>query len=274
MISILSQSETDDEIETGKRRCAGAGANQLDVGDVLFDQLQPVEDRRRRDDRGAVLVVVKDRNLHSGAELLFDVEAFRRLDVLQVDAPESRLHPGDGFDQCVRIVLGEFDIEYVDPCELLEQARLAFHDRLARQRADIPKAEHGGAVGDDGHEVAARGQFVRLQRVLGNDQARLRHAGRIRQRQIALRCHRRGRHDGDLPRRRQAMIFERGFPQILIHRGPRFHSFVREVVRHLPLLYRRWCGHGFEAALTVAMHPHVGRMRSAQVVPRRRVRRM
>ena len=177
MILIVSQPETDDEIETRKRRCAGAGANQLDVRDVLLHQLQPVEDRRRCDDRGAVLVVVKDGNFHSGAELLFDVEAFRRLDVLQVDAAEGRLHPDDRFDQRVRIFLGEFDIEYVDSGELLEQARLAFHDRLARQRANIAETKHGGAVGDDGHEVAARRQFIGLQGVLGDDQARLRHAG-------------------------------------------------------------------------------------------------
>ena len=174
---IVPQPKADDEIETRKRRGAGAGANQLDVRDVLLHQLQPVEDRRRCDDRGAVLVIVKDRNLHSGAQLLLDVEAFRRLDVLQVDAAEGRLHPGDRLDQRVRIFLGEFDIEYVDSGELLEQARLAFHDRLARQRADIAETKHGGAVGDDGHEVAARRQLIGLQRVLGDDQARLRHAG-------------------------------------------------------------------------------------------------
>jgi hypothetical protein len=129
---------------------------------------------------------------------------------------------------CVGIQLGEFDVEHVDSCELLEQARLALHDRLAGQRADIPKAEHRGAVGDDGHEIAARRQHIRLQFVLGNDQARLCHAGRIRQRQIALRCHGRGRHDRDLPRCRQAMIFERGFPQILIHRDPRLGVFALE----------------------------------------------
>ena len=77
--------------EAGDRRRAGAGADELDVLDPLADDLQAVEDRRCRDDRRAVLVVVEDRDLHALAELRLDHEAFGRLDVLEVDAAEGRL---------------------------------------------------------------------------------------------------------------------------------------------------------------------------------------
>ena len=42
------------------------------------------------DDGGAVLVVVEDRDVHQLAQALLDDEAFRRLDVLEVDAAEGR----------------------------------------------------------------------------------------------------------------------------------------------------------------------------------------
>ena len=137
-------------------------ATSLTSRDVLADVLQAVEDGRRGDDRGAVLVVVEDRDLHALAQLLLDVEALGRLDVLEVDAAEGRLHARDRLDQRVGVVLGQLDVEHVDAGELLEQAALAFHHRLAGQRPDVAQAEHRGAVGDDRHEVAARRQLVGL----------------------------------------------------------------------------------------------------------------
>ena len=53
--------------------------------------------------------------------------------------------------------LGDLDVEHVDAGEFLEQDRLAFHHRLAGERADGAEAEHGGAVGEDGDEILARG---------------------------------------------------------------------------------------------------------------------
>ena len=54
-------------------------------------------------------------------------------------------------------VSSDLDVEHVDAGELLEQAALALHHRLAGQRADVAEAEHGGAVADHGDEVAAGG---------------------------------------------------------------------------------------------------------------------
>jgi hypothetical protein len=93
--------------------------------------------------------------------------------------------------------------------ELLEQARLAFHHRLARQRADVAQAQHSRAVGDDRDQVAARrvipGQLGRR----GDLQARLCHTRRIRQRQVALRDERLGRDDLDLSGPTVAVVVER-----------------------------------------------------------------
>ena len=52
-------------------------------------------------------------------------------------------------------ILGrDFEIDGIDVGEAFEQHRFAFHHRLGRQRAAIAKAENGGAVGDDGDEIA------------------------------------------------------------------------------------------------------------------------
>ena len=140
---------------------ARARADELDLADALADDLEPVQQRGGGDDRRAVLVVVEDRDLHPLAQRLLDVEALRRLDVLEVDAAEGRLERRHDLDQLVRVGLVDLDVEDVDAGELLEQAGLALHDRLAGQRADVAEAQHGGAVRDHRDEVALGGVVER-----------------------------------------------------------------------------------------------------------------
>jgi hypothetical protein len=70
---------------------------------------------------------------------------------------EGGLQRGDHFDQLLRVFFVDFDVEHIDAGELLEQDGLAFHHRLGRQRADVAQAQHGRAVGDHAHQVAAAG---------------------------------------------------------------------------------------------------------------------
>ena len=64
-----------------------------------------VEHRGADDDRGAVLVVVEDRNAFMRAlQPLLDLEALGRLDVLEVDAAEGRLERRDDLDELVDLV--------------------------------------------------------------------------------------------------------------------------------------------------------------------------
>ena len=53
---------------------AGAGEHDLDLVEAFLDQLQRVEERRARNDRRAVLVVVENGDAQRLAELLLDVE--------------------------------------------------------------------------------------------------------------------------------------------------------------------------------------------------------
>ena len=133
---------------------------------LLAHQLQRIHQRGAGDDRGAVLVVVEDRDLHRLLQRFFDVEALRRLDVFQVDAAEGGLQKLAGLDDFVGIVGVQFDVEHVDVGKALEQHTLAFHDRLAGQRADVAQSEHRGAVGHHRDQVALGGVLVGVLRVL------------------------------------------------------------------------------------------------------------
>ena len=164
-----------------------------------------------------MLVVVEHRDLHPLAKLALDVEALRRLDVLEVDAAEGGLERGDDVDELVGVALGELDVEDVDAGEFLEEDALAFHHRLGGERADGAQPEDRGAVGDDRDHVAARREAARLPGVLDDRLARRGHARRVREREVALREQRLGRGDFDLSGDREAMIVERGFAEVVQH---------------------------------------------------------
>ncbi len=152
---LALRAERNQKIETGDRRGAGAGSDDLDVFELLAVQQQRIGDGGADDDGGAVLIVVKYRDLHARLELRLDLETLRALDVLEIDAAEGRLQRRHGLDHALDGVGGDLDVEHVDAGELLEQNRLALHDRLRCQRSDIAKAEHGGAVGDHRDQIGA-----------------------------------------------------------------------------------------------------------------------
>ena len=67
---------------------AEADDQDLEVLELLAGELGGVDQRGERDDRGAVLVVVEDRDVERRLQALLDLEAARRADVLEVDAAE------------------------------------------------------------------------------------------------------------------------------------------------------------------------------------------
>ena len=170
---------------------AGAVDHQLGVAQFAAGQVAGVDQPGRGDDRGAVLVVVEHRDVHQFAQPLLDDEAFRRLDVLQVDAAEAG-QEADGVDDLVDVFRVDLQVDAVDVGEALEQRDLAFHHRLRGDRAEIAEAEHGGAVRDHGDHVALGGVVVGQRRIAGDVQAGLRDARRIGQRQVARRGDRLG----------------------------------------------------------------------------------
>jgi hypothetical protein len=213
------QAHRDQQVDAGQGGRAGARGHQLDVLQGLALDEQGVADGGGADDGGAVLVVVEDRDVHPLAQRALDDEALGGLDVLEIDAAEGGLQGRDHLDELVGILGVDLDVEHVDAGELLEQDGLALHHRLAGQRADIAQAQHGGAVGDHGHQVAARGVVAGLVGIGGDGFARRGDAGRIGQAQVALGGHALGGLDGQFSGPRQTVVVQGGFTEILVHRS-------------------------------------------------------
>ena len=126
-------------------------------------------------------------------------------------------------DELVRILGVHLEIDRVDVGEALEQHRLAFHHGLRGKRAAIAEPEDRGAVGDDGNEIALGGVFVGLALILRDRQHRHRDAGRIGEREIALRRHRLGGDDFEFPGPALA-VKQQGF--LIGERRPRLAAWI------------------------------------------------
>ena len=162
--------------------------------------MQGVDQTGGGDDRGAVLVVMEDRDVHHLAQPLLDDETVRRLDVLQIDAAEGRPEIAHAVDEFVDVLGADLQVDGIDIGEALEQDRLAFHDRFGGQRAEIAETEDRRAVGDDADQVAAGGVVEGARRLLGDRLDGNRDARRIGERQVALCRHRFGGVDLQLAR--------------------------------------------------------------------------
>ena len=206
------------KVDAGERRRPCAGGDEPHLAQLLALQHEAVADGGGDDDGGAVLVVVEHRDAHAAAQLGLDREAFRGLDVFQVDRAEGRLQGRDHVAEAGGVGLVHLDVEHVDAGELLEQDGLALHHRLAGERADVAEAEHGGAVGDHAHEVAARGVFARRIGIFDDRLAGGGDAWRVGECEVALRRHALGRLDRELPGPWQAVVVERRFAEVVVHR--------------------------------------------------------
>src|SRR5207244_8648916 len=86
---------------------------------------------------------------------------------------------------------------------------LGFHERLAGGRADGAEAEDGGAVRDDGDEVPLGRVLVDVLGIPGDLEARLGHARRVGEREVALGGGRLGGDDLDFAGASDGVVFER-----------------------------------------------------------------
>ncbi len=156
-----------------------------------------------------MLVIVENRDVHDRAQLPLDLETFGRLDVLEIDAAEGRFQGGNDADHAIDFGSIDLDVENIDAREFLEQHRLAFHHRLGSKRPDVAQAKHGGAVGDHGDQIGARGIGGSGVRIVANGEAGCSDTRRIGQRQVALVAKRLGGLDLEFSRPRIAMVEQR-----------------------------------------------------------------
>ncbi len=183
------------ELRAGDAGGPGAVHHEAGLGHVAAGEVEGVDEAGRRDDGGAVLVVMEHRDVHELAQALLDDEAFRRLDVLEVDAPEGRPEIAHGIDERVRVFGVDFEVDGIDVGEALEEDGLSFHHGLRGERSEIAETQDRGAVRDHRHHVGAGGQIEGAGGIFGDRLHRHRNARRIGEREVPLRRHRlRGHH--------------------------------------------------------------------------------
>ena len=176
-----------------------------------------VEQAGGDDDRRAVLVVVKHWDVQKLAKLLLDREAFRCLDVFEVDAAEGRRQRPDDADDLFGIGGVDLDIEDVDVGKALEQQTLALHHRLAGLRAEVAETENGAAVADDADQIAFGGVLVRLLGIVGDFLDRDGDARGVGQAQVVLGQAGLRRNHLDLALAALGMVAKDGFAGHFLH---------------------------------------------------------
>ena len=211
------------DVQAGHGGGSGSTDHHTDVFDVFAGELERVDQRRRTDDRRAMLVVVHQRDVQLLFQAALNLKRLRRLDVLQIDAAEGGRNGLDGGDKLIDVGGVHFDVEHVDVGKHLEQHPLPFHHRLARLRADVAQPKHGSAVADDCDQIALGGVLVHVLRLLRNGHAGLGHAWAVRQTEVALRAVRLGGDHLHLASTFAGMVFERlSFQVVLLHEETKF----------------------------------------------------
>ena len=186
----------------------------MDILHLLAHHAQGVDERSRHDDGGAVLVIVEHGDVQLPLQGLLDLEALGALDILQIDAAKGGGNGLAGRDHTGGIVGIDADGEGIHAAEFLEQHGLALHDRQTGFGADVAQAQHGGAVGHDGHHVALEGVLVHVVGVLFDLAARLGDAGGVSRGQVVAGLDLDLAHDADFAV--VALVhFESGF--VVIH---------------------------------------------------------
>ena len=144
---------------------------------LFAHNLQGVEQRGAGDNGRAVLVVVHHRDVHLFFQSSLHLEALRRFDILQVDAPESglqRLHDLHEFFYAAGIYL---QVEDVDARKLFEQYAFSLHHGLGGFRANVAQAKHRCSVRNHAHQVAFGSIFIHIFYVGGDLPAGLGYSG-------------------------------------------------------------------------------------------------
>src|SRR5262249_60183628 len=122
-VIALVRADAAKKFKPGNASAAGAVANELGGGNFAAGEFQRVDQAGGGDDRGAVLIIMEDRHIEEFAQLLLDDEAFRRLDIFEINSAPALAEQLDAIDELVRVLGRYFQINGVDIGETLEQNR-------------------------------------------------------------------------------------------------------------------------------------------------------
>src|SRR5215211_3006315 len=184
----------------------------------LTNNLQRICQRRRRDNGGAVLVIMENGNIQHSLQRLFYIEALRRFYIFKVNAAKGRRNCSYDLDDFIRVMGIYFDIEHINVSKFFKQYTFSLHNWLAGERAAVAESQNGGTVRDDCNQISLGCVLIGVIRILFDLQNRLCNARRVRQTQVTLGIHRLGGHNGNLAGfTLQTMVFKCVFARKLSH---------------------------------------------------------
>ena len=127
---IVRHAHALDQLSAGNCRSASAVANDLNVLQRLSGERARVDQPGGGNDRRAMLIIMKDRDVHPFFQCLFNDEAIGCGNIFQIDAAKGRFQQFNRVDEALRIFGIHFDVDGVDVGESFEQDCLAFHHWL------------------------------------------------------------------------------------------------------------------------------------------------
>ena len=136
-----------------------------------------------------MLVVVENRNIAALFQLLLDLKAAGRGNILQVDTAKGTADIIHRLYKFVHVLGAHTQGEGVYAAEFLKQHAFALHDRHTGLRANIAQTQYRRAVGDHRYHIPAASQLPAFVVICLNRQARLCHAGGVGQGQGILVVH-------------------------------------------------------------------------------------
>ena len=122
----------------------------VNLAQLLPDDLQGiVEQGSQKHSPRSLLIVVPHRDGTGSSTFMEDMETLGHGDIFKIDPAEGRLQEFDCPNDLRRIFGSKADWYRIHAAQILEEQRLAFHDRQSCFRADVTQAKDSGAVRDD-----------------------------------------------------------------------------------------------------------------------------
>ena len=107
------------------RDSTGTIQNHLDILHLAVCQMKRVYQTCRRNYGGAMLIIMKYRNIHNFAQALLDNETFGGFDILKINAAKRWPHQLDRSDKFIHLFCVNFKIDAINIGKFFEQNRLA-----------------------------------------------------------------------------------------------------------------------------------------------------
>ena len=185
----IAQPQGQQQLGNGNACSAAAVDDRFALAQGFAGDLGGVDQCGRDHNGGAVLIVVEDRNIAALFQLLLDLKAAGRSNILQVDTAKGAADVVHRLHKFVHILGAHAQGEGVYAAEFLKQHALALHHGHTGLRANVAQTQYRRAIGDHRYHIPAAGQLPAFVVICLNSQARLGHAGGVGQGQSILVVH-------------------------------------------------------------------------------------